>query len=358
MRGLEMGMSDEEEAVYEDLNNLKNQLKAAEEGKVVLIGDIMMDCYIHGYANNLNSRAPVPVLRETMREEDVGAAAHVGRGLNSMGLKSHLFGVVGDDRAGLNILELLDEEGVTTDGIAIIEGRTTTVKTRLLATRESLVSDEQLLLRWDVEDDNPVPSDASLSLYDQAIHEVQTADVLILSDYGQGVVNDAGAERIISAARQNNVPIIADPKLTGLHRTHGVNWILFQSQGLELMRRRLGVSTGSEAATSLIETHNWDHLVVLSGEAGVTIYSRDEEVVHAPCTLDDLRQMIGLIDAAAVAIAVAISKKLSVRNTALLANAACECILGANRTESFVLSRDDLIDRIGEMSWNLQVSKR
>jgi len=358
MRGLEMGMSDEEEAVYEDLNNLKNKLKAAEQCKVVLIGDIMMDCYIHGYANNLNSRAPVPVLRETMREEDVGAAAHVGRGLNSMGLQSHLFGVVGDDRAGLNILELLEEEGVATSGIAILDGRTTTVKTRLLATRESLVSDEQLLLRWDVEDDNPVPQDASSFLYDQAVEEVETADVLILSDYGQGVVNDVGAERIIKAARNKNVPIIADPKLTGLDRTHGVNWILFQSQGLELMRRRLGVATGSEAAIQLIEAHNWDHLVVLSGEAGVTIYSRDEEVVHAPCTLADLRQMIGLIDAAAVAIAVAISKKLTVRNTALLANAACECILAADRTESFVLSRDDVIDRIGEMSWNLQVSKR
>lgn len=357
-RGSIMGMSDEEEAVYEDLKNLKGLLKQTGESKVVLIGDIMMDCYIHGYANNLNSRAPVPVLRETMREEDVGAAAHVGRGLNSMGLQSYLFGVVGDDRAGLNILQSLDDEGVSTAGISIIDGRTTTVKTRMLATRESLVSDEQLLLRWDVEDDNPVPLEASQSLYDNAIREVEKADVVILSDYGQGVVNDVGADRIIKTARSKNVPIIADPKLTGLHRTHGVNWILFQSQGLELMRRRLGVSTGSEAAMQLIETHDWNHLVVLSGEAGVTIYSRDEEVVHAPCTLDDLRQMIGLIDAAAVAIAVAISKNMSVRNTALLANAACECILGADKTESFVLSREDLIDRIGEMSWNLQVSKR
>ena len=150
-------MSDEEEAVYEDLNNLKNQLKAAEEGKVVLIGDIMMDCYIHGYANNLNSRAPVPVLRETMREEDVGAAAHVGRGLEINGTAKPLclasWVMTGQDST---YLQLLDEEGVTTSGIAIIEGRTTTVKTRLLATRESLVSDEQLLLRWDVEDDDPV----------------------------------------------------------------------------------------------------------------------------------------------------------------------------------------------------------
>ena len=54
-----MGMSDEEEAVYEDLKNLKSLLKQTGESKVVLIGDIMMDCYIHGYANNLNSRAPV-----------------------------------------------------------------------------------------------------------------------------------------------------------------------------------------------------------------------------------------------------------------------------------------------------------
>ena len=123
-----MGMSDEEEAVYEDLKNLKSLLKQSGESKVVLIGDIMMDCYIHGYANNLNSRAPVPVLRETMREEDVGAAAHVGRGLNSMGLQSFLFGVVGDDRAGLNILQSLDDEGVATGGISNYENVSLTLK--------------------------------------------------------------------------------------------------------------------------------------------------------------------------------------------------------------------------------------
>jgi D-beta-D-heptose 7-phosphate kinase/D-beta-D-heptose 1-phosphate adenosyltransferase len=353
-----MGMSDEEVEVHDQLTNLKRELKQVDNAKVVLIGDVIMDCYIHGYANNLNSRAPVPVLRETMREEDVGAAAHVARGLNSMGLESHLFGVVGDDRAGLSILDALDEEGVSTGGIAIVEGRITTVKTRLLATRESLVQEEQLLLRWDIEDDNPVPEVAAVALYDQAMGELDDAKVVILSDYGQGVVNDTGADRMIKRALEKNVPIIADPKLTGLHRTHGVDWILFQAQGLELMRRRLGSVTGSDAAQKLIEQHNWKHLVVLSGEAGVTIYSAGEETVHAPCTLDDLRQMIGLIDAAAVAIAVAISKSFSVQDTALLANAACECILGAERTEAFSLSREDLVDRIGEMTWNLQISKR
>ncbi|MBQ70974.1 MAG: hypothetical protein CMA65_05750 [Euryarchaeota archaeon] len=353
-----MGMTDEEAILHDILSDLKKHLRSEERAKIVLIGDVMMDCYIHGYANNLNSRAPVPVLRETSREEDVGAAAHVARGLKSMGMTSHLFGVVGDDSAGLSIIESLEAEGVSTDGIAIVEDRITTVKTRMLASRESLIQEEQLLLRWDIEEDAPVPLEASDALYEQAVTDLSEAAALIVSDYGQGVVTDQGSELIFNKAKDLKIPVIADPKLTGLHRTEGVDWILFQHQGLELMRRRVGAATGAEAAEKLIQQYNWKHVVVLSGEAGVTIYSADDETVHAPCSLVDLRQMIGLIDAAAVAIAFSLSRNLDVKSTALLANAACECILAAERTDSFVLSRDDLIHRIGEQVWNLQVSKR
>lgn len=353
-----MGMTDEEARLHDTLSELKAHLRSGESSKIVLIGDVMMDCYIHGYANNLNSRAPVPVLRETSREEDVGAAAHVARGLRSMGMESHLFGVVGDDAAGLSIIESLEGEGVTTHGIAIVEDRTTTVKTRMLASRESLIREEQLLLRWDIEDDDPVPEEASAALYEQATLDLEGASALIASDYGQGVITDQGADQLFKAAKERNIPVIADPKLTGLHRTEGVDWILFQSQGLELMRRRVAATTGAEAAEKLLKQYRWKHLVVLSGEAGVTIYSADEETVHAPCGLLALRQMIGLIDAAAVAIAFALSRNLDVRSTALLANAACECILAAEQTDAFVLSREDMIHRVGEHVWNLQVSKR
>jgi D-beta-D-heptose 7-phosphate kinase/D-beta-D-heptose 1-phosphate adenosyltransferase len=275
-----------------------------------------------------------------------------------MGVDTHLFGVVGDDRAGLNILESLENEGVHSTGIAIVEGITTTVKNRLLATRESLVSEEQLLLRWDIEGDKKLPNEAIESLFGEAAIHLDEATAVILSDYGHGVIVEEGVKTIIEAASAKNIPIIADPKLTGLHHTHGVNWVVFQANGLELMRRRLGVESGDDAAHRLIENHDWQHLVVVCGAGGVTIYSADGSSVHAECTLTDLRQMIGLVDAAVVAIAVAISEKLGVSHTAQLVNAACECILAASSSDSFVLSRDDLVDRIGEMAWNLQVSKR
>ena len=79
-------------------------------------------------------------------------------------------------------------------------------------------------------------------------------------------------------------------------------------------------------------------LVVLAGGNGVTIYSQNEDTVHAPYAPVQLRQVIGLIDAAVVAIAVSISNNFSVSDTALLTNAACECILGAEATDSFSLS--------------------
>ena len=235
-----MGMTDVEVEQHDKLNSIIETLNKDDTGNIVLIGDIMLDCYIHGYANNLNSRAPVPVLRETRREEDVGAAAHVARGLQSMGYNGRLFGAVGDDKAGSKIIDYLENECVGTSGIAIVEGRITTVKTRMLASRESLIQGEQLLLRWDVEEDEPIPEAALEAIYDQAISNLSDADCVILSDYGQGVVYDSGVERIAKHAKDQNIPIIADPKLTGLHRTHDVDWIIFQSRGFELMKRRIG----------------------------------------------------------------------------------------------------------------------
>ena len=69
--GIIMGMSDDDVKIHDALKKLERGLKNIKPSKVLLVGDIMMDCYIHGFANNLNSRAPVPVLKETSRDVDV-----------------------------------------------------------------------------------------------------------------------------------------------------------------------------------------------------------------------------------------------------------------------------------------------
>lgn len=353
-----MGMTDDDQKLYDRFSSIKNALRTQSQGKIVLIGDIVLDRYIHGSVENLNSRAPVPVLRETSREEDAGAAAHVARGLASMGFDTRLFGFIGDDETGEIILKSLEDAQLSTEDTIVIEEFTTTVKTRLLGSRKSLVGDEQLMLRWDIEDDNTVPDNALIELYSKVDKSLEDASALIISDYGLGVVTDDETEKVIQQAKNLGVPIIADPKLTGLHRTQNVGWVLFQQQGMELMRRRLGEDSDEGTAKNLMNEYNWDHIVVVSGIDGVTIYSHNQNPVHAPCTLTEVRQLIGLLDAAAVAIAIALNQNFDVEDTALLINATCECILSAEEMRNFIITKDELFHRIGEHAWNLQVSKR
>ena len=350
-----MGMNDEQHETHDRLTGLQTSVKNL-SGNVVLVGDIMLDRYIHGYGNDLNSRAPVPVLKETKRYDDVGAAAHVARGLGNIGLDSKLFGVIGGDDSGKAILCALKDEHVNCSGIIELDGRTTTVKTRLIAGREYLISNQQLLLRWDIEDDTQIDTEVLNSLTDKAVSEIPDSDVLIISDYGQGVVTDENALRLIKTAKLANVPVICDPKLTGLHRTFGADWVIFQTRGLDLMAKRLAFNDSSEAAKMLIKENEWGHLMVVQGEHGVTVYTKDEEVISVPCTLAEPRGVIGIIDAAAVAVAAGVNLGISVKDIAHLANAACECIMSG--TQNFTLTARDLANRLGEIAWSLQISQR
>ena len=61
----------------ESLGRLSSLLDSIDGSKVTLIGDTMLDRYHHGFANNLNSTAPVPVLKILNSEESPGASSHL-----------------------------------------------------------------------------------------------------------------------------------------------------------------------------------------------------------------------------------------------------------------------------------------
>ena len=110
------------------LKNLRNLLDDMGSSKVTLIGDIMLDRYHHGYSNRLISTAPVPVLKILRSEESPGAAAHIARGLNSLGLDVSVFSSVGDDREGDFIKNQFLSDGISIDGIETVNNRQTLTK--------------------------------------------------------------------------------------------------------------------------------------------------------------------------------------------------------------------------------------
>ena len=128
-----------DERRQEGLKTLRNLLKTIDGQKVTLIGDTMLDRYHHGFANNLNSTAPVPVLKITRSEESPGASAHIAIGLSSFGMKVSFHTALGDDKEGESIMSALREFSIPTDNVSMVPKRETLTKIRFFGSRESLL---------------------------------------------------------------------------------------------------------------------------------------------------------------------------------------------------------------------------
>ena len=257
----------------ESLQTLITLLREVEGTRVTLIGDVMLDRYHHGYANNLNSTAPVPALRVIYSEESPGAAAHIARGLSSLGLTVDLHSSVGDDNEGKSIISTLDGDGIDTSGIIEVEGRNTLTKIRFYGSRENLLDQVQILLQADrgpLEDLDP---SVSVSLTKSSLDSMSESQALVISDYNKGVITEDGSEILISAAKKLGIPCIVDPKLTGLSRSRGADIVIFGMRGLELQNKRLMTSSLDEAARQLIDTYDWGALLVLGGVNGCLLYT-------------------------------------------------------------------------------------
>ncbi len=339
------------------LARLCEMLDSMGESKVTLIGDVMLDRFHHGYANNLDSTAPVPVLKIMSTEETPGAAAHIAMGLKSLGIQVSLHCCVGDDREGRTIVKKLSDHGISTDSIQSVSERNTLTKIRFYGSRESLLDESQILLQADRGPRDPLPEDVRKSIYEGAIAEISDSSAIVLSDYDKGVLDTQTSLQLISAAKQAGLPVITDPKLTGLDRSEGSDVVIFENRGLDLLSRRHGTSSQASAAATLISQYNWGALVVLRGTEGVTMYRDGEEPFHIPCLSPSAVQQIGLHDAAATALAAALGNGLSITDATTLAAAACDCILAAKASREFV-DRETLRLWIDELSWQMRISDR
>ena len=99
---------------------------------VLVVGDVMLDRYVHGDTTRLSPEAPVPVLVANKRETRLGGAANVAAKICELGSHAVLVGVIGADAAGKELLEEARRVGIDCSGLVIEADRQTTVKTRYI----------------------------------------------------------------------------------------------------------------------------------------------------------------------------------------------------------------------------------
>ena len=302
-------------------------LNLSNNGRVMVIGDVMLDRYVHGSASRLSPEAPVPVLR-WMRDQSVaGGAANVAANIASLGGAVALVGIVGADEGATQLASLLEGYGdhLETDFVAHRE-RPTTLKTRF-------VTNGQQLLRLDMEDSRGIDADSEADLLDRVGRNIERCDVVVLSDYRKGVLTPTVVRRVIDLARRTGRPVIVDPKQA--------DWTVYLGATVITPNRaELCQATGQacetdedvEAAARHIGAQVEAAILVTRSERGMTLVELDAPVFHIPTRAREVFDVSGAGDTVVAVLAAALAAKMTLHQAVNIANIAAGLVVAKHGT--------------------------
>jgi len=175
-------------------------------GKVLCIGDLILDHYVHGNINRISPEAPIPVLNADERNYNVlGGCGNVARNICSANNKCHLISIVGNDEDGLKIKKIIKEIKNLTFNLIVDNSRCSTKKTRY-------VCENQQILRVDKEIESPISRVIEKKIIKLVEKKLKDYNVIVLSAYNKGVLTNNLIKEIIKLAQGSKKILIIDPK--------------------------------------------------------------------------------------------------------------------------------------------------
>ncbi|MEI6061505.1 MAG: PfkB family carbohydrate kinase [Bacteroidota bacterium] len=250
-----------------DITHLFNSFNSC---RVLVIGDVMVDSYLIGKVDRISPEAPVPVVALKKRENMLGGAANVALNIKSLDAEAILCSVIGTDKQGDELLALMQNKGLATEGIIRSNERITTTKFRI-------ISNSMQMLRVDEEIDSDLTNNDLGKLTD-CISEIisdRKPDVIVLQDYNKGVLSPGLIEWVTALALKFGIPLAVDPKKKNF--TAYKNITLFKpnlkeiSEGLKTEVDPLSSESLQKAAAILHTNQDIQMVMITLSENGVFI---------------------------------------------------------------------------------------
>jgi rfaE bifunctional protein kinase chain/domain len=174
--------------------------------RIVVLGDLAVDCYVETRPARLSREAPVVVLKYERRRYLPGCAANTVINLRTLGADVLPIGIAGDDEPGVRLCETFRAAGISDAGLVL--AGSSVLKLRLMSGDFS--RPKQQIARVDVEPDGTCDEDALLELIARA-GAAEGADGIVVSDYGYGCASPG----LLRAVRQvaPEAPVCVDSRL-------------------------------------------------------------------------------------------------------------------------------------------------
>lgn len=317
-------------------------LSRLSEAHVAVIGDVMVDHYVHGAVQRISPEAPVPVLHVSHERHVLGGAANVAAGIAALGARATLVGLIGKDMAGQALQTMVaDAPGITPD-LVTAHAHPTIIKTRYLGDRQQIV-------RVDREDRGPYDDATIANLIARVDAVVRSAAVTVVSDYGKGALTDAVLSAIFTAASQAGRPVIVDPKRTRFADYRGATIITPNRKELEAAVAMPADSDEQAAQAAAVAIAASQATILMTrSEKGMSLFRSGAAPVHLPTQAREVFDVSGAGDTVVATLATALSVDIPIEQAMVLANAAAGVVVG--KLGAAVCTVEELQDALDDVA--------
>ena len=294
-----------------------------ESEKILCIGDLILDHYVHGDIDRISPEAPIPILKANDKNYNIlGGCGNVARNICSANNKCHLISIVGKDDDGLRLKEIIRRIKNLTSNLIVDPVRCTTKKTRY-------VCENQQILRVDKEMENPISTAIELKIIKLLKKRINDCNVIVLSDYNKGVLTNNLIKRIIKIAKDYKKILIVDPKKKDFSVYAGATFITPNLKELKAATNTLGISTKSnenglvlKLSKKIINKFDFKAVITTRSSNGISVVTDVGNFFHLPSEAKEVFDVSGAGDTVLAYLSSSISKGESLESSIKISNVA------------------------------------
>jgi D-beta-D-heptose 7-phosphate kinase / D-beta-D-heptose 1-phosphate adenosyltransferase len=288
---------------------------------ILVIGDLMIDHYLWGGCERISPEAPVQVVDIARETTVLGGAGNVINNLVALGSTVSVAGVIGNDESGEELCAMLGAIGVKSEGLVKQPNRKTSKKSRIIASN-------QQILRYDKESKDSIDKSSERAVISYIIDVIDTCDIVIISDYGKGVITDALAGGVIAAARAAGKKVLVDPKGKDYRKYRGA-YLLTPNKKEASEATGIVINNDESLKKALLSLKTMCTLecsMITLSEDGIAIY--DTSMRRFPTVAKEVYDVTGAGDTVIASLSFALSVGFSIDEAAPFANHAAAVVVG------------------------------
>lgn len=290
--------------------------------KVLVIGDLMIDHYLWGSANRISPEAPVQVVDIDNESTVLGGAGNVVNNLRALGCSVGVISAIGKDEAGSELKEMLNS--IETKSYLIEQkNRKTSKKSRIIASHSQVV-------RYDKESKEDITEESCHAIFEEFKFIVEDYDIVLLSDYGKGVLTSKLTLNLIEYANSKNKRVLVDPKGDDYSKYFGA-YLLTPNKKEAQEATKIDIKNNDsllDALQSLKQTANLTIPLITLSEDGIAILDENNKIINKPTVAREVYDVTGAGDTVLASLGYCLAQNLDIEKSLEFANLAAGVVVG------------------------------